>query len=499
MLAKFFGKKIDHPMADVKSVQALLADLPRNDALKSAIELTEWIESVASSEEFGLVDQFAVLSLLDETAQFYARKLACEYFTLPDMHIFQGNRLRLVMSNLSRQAADAYYMMFMRYCNGDKGGAAIKAPLLAARAVRAMREKLKYTAVQYEVHDGAIWRNLAQFYQHAEWQQYLDTPVSLYSALPETTSVGSEIGQLMAWYACGLDSLSPRGMHLAERIVAQYRNVITISANLPAHVLCGFDLSRVGAPVRINLDATIHPLMRYVCLADMQVKLEMLIKILHKNIVPQELHLGGVFTAEWVLEAAQHVLTCIVAPPQRLTKRRGLTAQFSVVSGCENVLAYGAGQEHGEHMQISLENASSSGFCAILTGKGVDGVRIGHLFGVQTASGLGVAIVRRLSRDIGGQLHVGAQVLANQAPVLTVRQSVGGGEEQHALWLRESVENGKARLLMQADMFSMQRSLKVHFDGRNCLLIPVELQERGPDYELATFRVIEQEETERQD
>jgi hypothetical protein len=499
MLAKFFGKKIDHPMADVKSAQALLDDLPRSDALKSAIELTEWIESVASSEEFGLADQFAVLSLLDETAQPYARKLAREYFTLPDMHTFQGSRLRLVLGNLSRQTADAYYMIFMRYCNGDKGAAVIKVPLLVARAVRLMREQMKYSAVHYEIHEGAVWRNLAQLYLHAEQQQYLDTPVSLYSALPETTSVGSESGQLMAWYACGLDSLSPRSMHLAERIIAQYRNVITISANLPAHVLCGFDLSRVSAPVRINLDATMHPLMRYVSLADMQVKLEMLIKILEKNIVPQELHLGGVFTAEWVFEAAQHVLTYIAAPPQRLSKRRKLKAQLTVVSGCENVLAYGMGQKQGEYMQIALENASSSGFCAILTGKGVDGVRIGQIFGVQTANSLGVAIVRRLSRDTGGQLHVGVQVLANQAPVVTLRQSVGGGEDQNALWLQASVENGTARLLMQAHLFSMQRSLKTHFDGRNYLLIPVELQERGPDYDLATFRVIEQEETEKQD
>ncbi len=47
---------------------------------------------------------------------------------------------------------------------------------------------------------------------------------------------------------------------------------------------------------------------------------------------------------------------------------------------------------------------------------------------------------------------------------------------------------------MQADVFFMQRSLKASFDGRNYLLMPVKLLESGLDYDLASFRAIEQEE-----
>jgi hypothetical protein len=68
MLAKLFGKKIDHPMADMKSAQSLLDDLPRNDSIRSLMELTDWMESVAGSGEFKLEHQFAVIRLLDEAA-----------------------------------------------------------------------------------------------------------------------------------------------------------------------------------------------------------------------------------------------------------------------------------------------------------------------------------------------------------------------------------------------------------------------------------------------
>jgi len=185
MLSGIFGKKSDHPLADIKSVQALLDDLPKNDAYQSLMELTGWIESVADNTAFKLDHQLAVLRLLDETAQFYARKLARDYFTPQEPNKFQENRLWLVLDNWCRHTAKAYYAVFSRYCSGDKGAGAIKAqlPLLAARVVYAMTGQLKYTCAHYGQVDNTIWGNLAQLYRHAEQQQYLDTPLALYSGV----------------------------------------------------------------------------------------------------------------------------------------------------------------------------------------------------------------------------------------------------------------------------------------------------------------------------
>src|SRR3990167_2811565 len=105
MLSGIFGKKSDHPMADMKSAQALLDDLPKNDAHKMLMELTEWIESVADNPDFKLDHQFAVLRLLDETAQPYARKLARDYFTPQELNKSQENRLWLGLGNFYRPAA----------------------------------------------------------------------------------------------------------------------------------------------------------------------------------------------------------------------------------------------------------------------------------------------------------------------------------------------------------------------------------------------------------
>ena len=469
-------------MADVKSAQALLNNLPKNDTLKSIMELTDWIESVASREDFRLADQWSVLNLLDETAQPYVKKLVCEYFTLPDMHAFQGNRLCMALGNFSRQMCNAYCLMFARYCKND---AVARLPVLVARAVRLMGEQLKYMVVHYQTHDETVWRNFAALYHHAEQQGYLDDTVNLYPTV--TGTVRTEAGKLTAWYACGITSLSPRSMHLAELIFAKNSDAIAVSGDPGSQDFCSFDLSLSRPPVRILQDAKTSPGLRYVSVVRMQARLEALIRILEKNILPEEMHLGCAYTAEWVMEAAQYVVSHVATPPQRLAKRRELKAKLSVVFGCENLLSCAAGREM-EVMQMTLENASPGGFYAELSGKGADSVRIGHVFGVKNAGGLGVSIVRRLSRDAEGKLHAGAEILTNRAILVTLQSGEGGTQ----LWLH--AENGLATMLMQADVFSMQRSLKVLFDGRKYLLMPVRLLESGLDYDLASFRVIEQEE-----
>ena len=130
----------------------------------------------------------------------------------------------------------------------------------------------------------------------------------------------------------------------------------------------------------------------------------------------------------------------------------------------------------------------------------MDGIRIGSLLGVQPdgVQHWGVAVIRRLMRNDANQLHVGAEMLANQIASVALSQSGGGGgfeDGQPALWLqaRQGDPSGEARLLMKADTFSPHRSLQTRLDGKSYLLIPILLLEKGDDYDLARFRLIEQE------
>jgi hypothetical protein len=74
---------------------------------------------------------------------------------------------------------------------------------------------------------------------------------------------------------------------------------------------------------------------------------------------------------------------------------------------------------------------------------------------------------------------------------------VGGYFEdgQLALWLypKQVGLSGEVQLLMHIDAYSDGRSLQTEIDEKSYLLIPNGLIGKGTDYDLAKFRLIEQE------
>lgn len=500
MFSSLFGKKSDHPLADMKSVAAMLEELPRNDAHKVLMELTEWVESVGGNAEFKLEHQFAVLRLLAETAQPYVRKLVREYYAPQELSKFQENRLWLVLVNWSQHAADAHLAVFDRYCNGDKGAAALKAqlPLLAGRAAHALNGYLKYVSAHYGPMDPALWAKVARLYRHAEQQQYLDAPVELYAGGGGVTTVGNELALLLGWYGCGIGTLSPLSMHLTERIVGQYSTSVSIGAQQAADSLFCFDLDHPAAPLRIKAGAQVKPSTRFIGMAAMRPRLEVLLRELAKNAVPQELNLGGNYPAERVREAAQYLLDYLLDPPLRRSPRRGIKVTLKVANGFGRLIEntdVGLNFNAEQPLHWEIEDISATGFRTVIPPQGTDGIRIGSLLGIQPdgVPHWGAAVVRRLMRDDANRLHIGAEMLANR--VAGVMLGDGHGDGLHALWLmaKQGDVSGEARLLMKVDAFSAQRSLQASLEGRSYLLMPVGLDEKGQDFDLARFRVIEQE------
>lgn len=503
MFSGIFGKKSDHPMADLKSAQAILDELPKSDAHKSLMELTEWIESVAQRSDFRLDHQFAVLRLLDETAQPYVRKLVREYFVPHELQKFQENRLWLMLGNFYRHSGEAYFTVFQRCCSDVKAASALKGqiPLLVARTVHALAGQLKYVCAHYEPVDPLIWHQLAQLCLHAEQQQYFSVPVELYAGVAGDCTVQGELGSMLAWYGCGVGTLQPLHMHLTGRIMGHYRADITIGAQ-QAGSLFSFDLNLPAAPLRVNLEVQAQPSIRYVSMAALRQQLEGLIARLGKSGVPEELNLGGSYDAELVAQASRFLLGYLIAPPSRRSARRGIKVTLNVVSGFARVVEHtdvGLNFSEEQAAQWQIEDISASGFGTVLPAQAANGIRIGSLLGMQPEglANWGVAVVRRLLRDKAGQMHVGAEILSNQIAGVAISPGGAGesAEGQPALWLnaKQGAGFGEAQLMLKADSFSLQRSLLTRLDGKSYLLVPNQLREKGADYDLASFRVIERE------
>ncbi|MBI5437063.1 MAG: hypothetical protein HY937_08170 [Nitrosomonadales bacterium] len=496
-----FGKKSDHPMADLKSAQALLEDLPKSDALKTLQELTTWVESVREQAEFRLDHQLAVLRLLDETARPFERKLMREYFAANTLSTFQENRLWMALNEFFGQVAQAYFNVLTRYRNGDKGGSAIKPvlPLVAARGICAVAGRLKCAAARYALADPAIWGYLAEFYAHAETQQYLDEQVSLYAGLSASTTVRCEFAGVLVWYASCAGTLSRIHTHLAERLAAHLCKNFTVSAQYGPDSLFGFDLLQHAPPMRVKAENTLQPSLRFLGMNNIQPHVEALLKTLEKNIVPEAINLGGTYEADAVREVVRHLSVCWAPPPPvRRNVRHNIKVNLNVANGFSKVMEQtdiGLNFGDGSSMTWEVEDISTGGFRCVLPASRVDGIAIGLLVGIkpENIDHWGVGIVRRLRRDQQNNLHVGVEILANQMTAVGLREH-SAGEEQPALWLNSpGDDSGEARLLMSPDTFSSSRSLHVRLAGKNYLLMPLELVGKGADYDLARYRRIEED------
>ena len=65
-----FGNKTDHPLAEMKSAQALLDDIPKGDSIRALQEISDWLEALrGQADDFRVDHQWAVLRLYDQAAQ----------------------------------------------------------------------------------------------------------------------------------------------------------------------------------------------------------------------------------------------------------------------------------------------------------------------------------------------------------------------------------------------------------------------------------------------
>lgn len=307
----------------------------------------------------------------------------------------------------------------------------------------------------------------------------------------------------MVWYGSSAGTLSPLQEHVTERIFSFLGKGLQISNAYNASGLFIFDLAQPTPPMRASLEITLHPSLRYFDAEAMKAQLDSLIKTLDKGIVPEGLNFyGAKYESELLRDFAQRLLQSLILPPAtRRNPRRKLKVNLKVASGFFNML-----EQTDSGMSLSanggeiwdVEDISTSGFRSILPVARTEGIRIGALLGImpENIPHWGAGVVRRLSRDRDGNLHVGVEILSHRVVALPLKdQSVFGAEKDLAgIYLNRPADtSGEAWLLMQPEIFSGNRSLTTQMDGKDFLLMPLALVEHGNDYDLARYRMMEQD------
>jgi len=501
-----FKNKSDHPLANLKSAQKLLDDLPKTDVVLVLQEIAHWIEALFDpSNEFRIDHQFAVLCMLDEAAHPHLRKVVHSYFAVVPPSEFQEKRLRGAMNDYSHFCDLGYLDLTIGMQQGEKGSSGLKqsVALITARGIYAVFSRLESAAVRYEQINPQLWMHLAQFYSYAETEKCLDEPISLYAGAGVTTSVRKIFAAVLMWYTAGVGTLSPMDLHIAKRLSIYLSKTFRVSEQCHENSLYAFDLINPSSPFRVKEGGAMYPSSyRFMDVGVAAGQLDNLLKTLVKNLVPEELNLGVAYSADEVAEVVRRLTVyCQMSQPVRRPTRRRIKMSLSVLNSFFSLV-----EETNVDLNLNdplsesweVEDISANGLRCVLPEGRASNVKIGMLVGFQPEKAVhwGVGIVRRLTRDAQNNLHVGVKVLSNKvfSVVMHGHDGINVDAGYSALLLDGSDEEaGQSLLLMKSDTFSINRSPTMTLDEQSFLLLPLGLVEKGVDFDLVRYRKMVQD------
>ena len=491
------GGKPDHPMADEKGAKEVLKSLPQNDAARAIADVRHWVESVIVTEGFKPERRAELVLLLDEAVQAYQRKLARDYLSNPQLSKFQEVQLRRTLSGLWTDLATAYAACLEQIAadSGSAGRMKVQLPLLCVRAVRALAEQLKWHYMHYEPGEATVWETLGKVYRYAETKKIHRETVQLYPHVPLNSSAEREFMKALMLAASSPPCLKPLEIELAERIVAHCSASFLISdVHQPQETYNWIDLSGSVPPKRLTTTPPSSPGLRYFAAGAANAQLDTMIRVLESGAVPADLNLGGTYEPAKVLGVLRHLkINWAATPPVRKFDRYEVKHRLTVVNGLKGILTRlqgGAAQSPAETWMT--ENISSGGIGAIVSNSQDHWLGIGKLVGLSVEGGSGgcsVGLVRRCNRLPEQQTSVGIRTFAKAAFAVTLR----GSEEKDALLLSDGHElNDEVLICVHEGAFDKRVNPAMAFEGRDYLLIPVELSETGDDFEIGRYRVMQQ-------
>lgn len=483
-------------MADPREARRILEQLPAQDPFKALEELAHWQDSIGAAEGFRLENRVALLFAVDDAAQPRVRRLAKDYFAATRPSRVQENRLWTHCHEYWRQAGAAYARCVESFLQEQKPTEAARAqlPALLVRSLRSLAQQLKWMHLRYGPVDPAVWGILNRVYAVAESRAAAAAKVATYAGQPESTP-RQEFLKAAIFSASSPDSLLPREIQLAERLIAEFSADFALAGAQAAELPYWTDLARPMAPLRVARAPQPGPDVRFLgggaALASLQGLLQ---KIEATGQVPSGANLGDTYEPEAALDVMQHLaMYWSPVPPERRHPRHSVKSRLAIVQGFDSVLKVlqpedpTSFQRPVEEAWI-VENVSAGGFGAAVPQVKGDWLKVGALIGMQPEGGANwiAGMIRRVNRVAGQQARVGIQTLSRAPRALELE--LRGARVPGILLPSGEAGSLESAIALKPAIFAAGANAESQHEGRQHLYIPQGVVERGEDYEIARFR-----------
>lgn len=489
-----FSTKPTHPLADEKERQRVLAEMGGADAQSALKMAVEWLRALAEPGGMAFPARALAVRQIDDLAQRSARVSGREYLTMAHLSDEEELRLWRASRGFWTQLAATYNAVLGDFMRSPEKPEDHRTELtrITVRLMRAYGARLKWDQFRYWPASEALWQNMGRAYLYAIDNGFARRQVSAYPGERQQSTVEQSYLHALVFSICAMDSLLPFEIEIAEKLIAYFSPRFAISAEAEPGFTYWIDPEQRRAPSRVvgKLEPSLSRY--YFSTAKAVPPLQQLQETLAKGELPADLELARYRSPRLLQPVVRHLEAHWTAhPPKREHSRYSVRSHLQVVAGLEAVHASIASRGVGVQASTwTVENVSIGGFRARLP-MGREGLmRIGSLLGMRPEGGDNwlVGVVRRFARENDEEASAGVETLSRKP----IYASIEGEKPGPALLLEAPEEGETLRLVVPGMTYVPGQRLNCNVLGSLLELEPVELVERGVEFDLVRYRLLGQ-------
>ncbi|MEK6594205.1 MAG: hypothetical protein AABZ67_14115 [Pseudomonadota bacterium] len=431
-MINWFGRnKPEHPLADSRKVNELVASLPTHDGVQALEEIAKWLDTMSGAGDLTMDPRFRNLDLLDAASSKHEHAVMQEYLGKQRQKKSYEQRLWMSAHGLWLKLGDGYLQCLQQYDDGEGVSAQSTGslPVIVGRAMRALRQQLKWVLLRYGAVEPRIWEGMARLYQYAESKSFADEAIAIFPGSSGSGTIKQEYLKALMLFASSTESLQPASQDLAVRLVAHFGKHFVLEDGPYVGCTHWVDLAAPKAPVRMVSDIPDLPTVCFIGAGEGLHSLEQLrAHIAYTRSLPDGLDLGDQYDLDMLLSLLKHLEQDWAGKTQsRRFERRKVATRITVVPGLHEILRM-LEFANNDSLDFTIlqaaeswivEDMSDGGYGAVIPSVAGDWVEVGSLIGVEgeTFRDWRIGVIRRVTRH-AQQQRVGVQTLGNAPEVL---------------------------------------------------------------------------------
>jgi len=268
----FLKKKKDDQgvLSNLKTITRWVQDLPAGDIYSAQEEVVQNLIQFNHAESNFSKDRLQVLMHLDEATRDMQSSLCMQYLRNARMSKSIETRLWIAIHAFYWEITRGYHGFLMDFI-ANPGGSKIQMsiPLITSRAIRGFADIIKWRYFRYEQADEKLWLRLHNLYRIAEFDNFSNTAVTVYSTDAEQRTPAQEYGQALLLSLVGNGSLAAREIEMVDQWLDNWSDLIRIDSLYdPGSHTFYVDTSK-GQGLKRSRNQTSDPALRFVSTTDL--------------------------------------------------------------------------------------------------------------------------------------------------------------------------------------------------------------------------------------